>query len=132
MTPVIGRPGAAVLGRGHVTRRRSVERPPWRPPAQYTDKQKAAFRAKFREKQRYQVAAFVPLVGAAFLLAASVGHAPELAHEAGTIALAIAGLVLTAAAFSWWNWRCPACAKPLGTRLRLSRCPKCGVALSSP
>jgi Zn finger protein HypA/HybF involved in hydrogenase expression len=47
-------------------------------------------------------------------------------QEQGTIMIAI---VLSAVAFSWRNWRCPACNKYLGKSLWLAFCPACGVPL---
>ncbi len=95
----------------------------------YTEKQKAEFKVKFIQKRRYQVALFVPLVGTVFLLAFSMRHVPD--PDLQTLVLGTAGLVLAAAAFSWLNWRCPACAKYLGIGLSPNHCPKCGVALTS-
>ncbi len=95
----------------------------------YTEKQKAEFKVKFTQKRRYQVALSVPLVGAVFLLGFSMRHVADL--DLQTLVLGTAGLVLAAAAFSWLNWRCPACTKYLGKGLSPNHCPKCGVALRS-
>ena len=38
-------------------------------------------------------------------------------------------IVLAAMAFSFWNWRCPACNKYLGRSLSVSYCQKCGAKL---
>jgi len=95
----------------------------------YTEKQKDEFKAKFIQTRRYQVALFVPLVGAVFLLGFSMRHVADL--DLQTLVLGTIGLVLASATFSWLNWRCPACAKYLGKGLSPNHCPKCGVALSS-
>jgi len=95
----------------------------------YTEKQKAEFKVRFIEKRRYQVALLVPLAGAVFLIGFSMRHVADL--DLQTLALGTAGLVLAAAAFSWLNWRCPACAKYLGKSLSPHHCPKCGVELRS-
>ncbi len=95
----------------------------------YTEKQKAEFKVMFMQKRRYQVALLVPLGGAVFRRACCMRHVAELDLRTGV--LGTAGLVLAAAAFSWLNWRCPACAKYLGIGLSPNHCPKCGVALTS-
>ncbi len=93
----------------------------------YTPKQQAEFKARLIEKQRYQVAIYVPLVGAVALLFLSTRPGPDLWQEPGTMVLGTLGLVLTTLVFSWLNWRCPACAKFLGRGLNPDRCPRCGV-----
>ncbi len=95
----------------------------------YTEKQKAEFKVKFIQKQRYQVASLVPLASAVYLLFFGMRHVPDLDQQ--TLVLGTVGLVLAAAAFSWLNWRCPACTKYLGKGLSPNHCPKCGVALRS-
>ena len=97
----------------------------------YTAAQKARFKTRFIEKRRYQIAAFVPVVGGVALLILSQRHVPDLAQEAGTMILGTAGLLLAAAVFSWLNWRCPACKKFLGRGLSPSQCPRCRVELMS-
>ncbi len=97
---------------------------------QYTAKQKAEFKTKFFQKRLYQIASTVPVVGAVVLLLLGDRYLADLDFPIQTIVLGTAGLVLAAAAFSWLNWRCPACAKYLGFSLSPDCCPKCGVALS--
>ena len=94
---------------------------------EYTEKQKAEFKAKFAQKRQYQVALAVPVGGAVLLLVLSERYAADLL----TMALGTAGLLLAAAGFSWLNWRCPACGKYLGKNLNPDHCPKCRVALRS-
>jgi len=38
-------------------------------------------------------------------------------------------IVLAALAYSWRNWRCPACNGYLGKSAFLSFCPRCGIPL---
>ncbi len=95
----------------------------------YTPKQQAEFKASFIEKQRYQVAIYVPLVGAVALLVLSTRPDSDLWQEPGTMVLGTLALVLTTVVFSWFNWRCPACARYLGRGLNPAECPKCGVEL---
>jgi rubrerythrin len=95
----------------------------------YTERQKAGFKAKFIQTRRYQMALFVPVGGAVFLLLRSDLYAEDLGFE--TMVLGAAFLLLVAAGFSWLNWRCPACRKFLGRGLSPKQCPKCGVELTS-
>lgn len=94
----------------------------------YNKKQISEFRSQFIMRQRYQVAAFVPLAGAAFLVLVSVKY-PELRAGTGTIALGALLLSAAGALVSWLVWRCPACSKYLGKALNPDRCPHCKVAL---
>jgi rubrerythrin len=96
----------------------------------YTEKQKAEFKERFRQTQRYQAALVVPVGGAVLLFVLGQRFAADLGVQ--SIALAAAFLLLVAAGFSFWNWRCPACGRYLGTSLNPTRCPGCGVALRSP
>jgi len=93
----------------------------------YTEKQRAEFRARFRQTQRYQVALIVPVGGAVLVLVLGERFAADLGVLA--VVLGIAFLLLVAAGFSWLNWRCPACRKHLGTSLMPDECPGCGLAL---
>jgi rubrerythrin len=95
----------------------------------YTAKQKAEFQETFRQKQRYQVAALVPAAGAALLLVWGSRYAQDV--DLRQLWLGVGFLVAIAAAFSWWNWRCPACRKLLGAQLRPADCPHCGVPLDA-
>jgi rubrerythrin len=97
----------------------------------YTRKQEAEFKRRFIQKQRYQVAVFVPVFGAALLLLLSARHVPDLAAEANTIISGTAVLILGAVAVGWLNWRCPACRRSLGRRLSPDQCPRCGVTLAA-
>ncbi len=97
----------------------------------YTEKQRARFKSRFRQKRQYEVALLVPLGGAVVMLAIGERHAEALSLQPLMMALGTAGLVLAAAGFHWLNWRCPACEKFLGRDLNPSHCPGCEVALRS-
>lgn len=43
--------------------------------------------------------------------------------------MAVMAVVLSALAYSWRNWRCPACNRYLGKSMWLAFCPGCGVPL---
>lgn len=92
-----------------------------------SQKRQAELEARFRQTRRYQAALVVPLGGALLI----VGAASRLATDLGLVpvVLAAASLVAFAAAFSWLNWRCPACRTSLGTALNPTRCPNCGATL---
>ncbi len=95
----------------------------------YTGRQEARFKASYARKKQFQVALVVPVGGALFLLASSRYYVADLGLQ--TMALGTVGLLLAAAGFSWFNWRCPACKRYLGNNLSPRHCPKCGVALRS-
>ncbi len=92
-----------------------------------TEKQKAELRARFRQKQRYQVAALVPAIGGVAVLVVGDRYAEHLGF--GPLALGAALLILVAAGFSWFNWRCPACRRLLGWTLSPGQCPACKLEL---
>jgi len=96
----------------------------------YTPRQQAEFKARFIQKQRYRVAILVPPFGALGLLLMS-RRIPDFWDQATTIILGILGLFLSAAVFTWLNWRCPACKRYLGRALSPRQCPKCKVELAS-
>jgi rubrerythrin len=95
----------------------------------YTEKQKAEFKARFTQTRRYQIALSVPVLGAVALLALSESYVADLGLQSTLLGTAF--LVFVALGFSWLNWRCPACRKSLGKSLSPTRCPHCGVALTS-
>jgi hypothetical protein len=96
---------------------------------QYTEEQKAAFRAQFSAKRRNQIILAAPLVAVVLLLAFSEGKEAVLGIPlvvAGPVAIV---LILGGLAFSLYNWRCPACNRYLGRTISPKFCVKCGVEL---
>ena len=95
----------------------------------FGDERNAALKAKFRETRRYQVAVLVPLGGAVLLL----GNAQRYSVDLGLapILLGAAFLLVVALAFSWINWRCPACRTQLGLRWNPDPCTGCGFTFRS-
>lgn len=96
---------------------------------QHTEEQKAMFKTLFSAKRRNQIILAIPLVAAFFLLTFSEGKEAVLG-----IPMAIAGpaaivIILVGFAFSFYNWRCPACNKYLGKAFSHKFCAKCGVEL---
>lgn len=69
---------------------------------EYTEEQETAFKQQFAERRRRQIV----VAGPAFVV-----------------------LVISALAFSLWNWRCPACNRYLGKGARPRFCAKCGAPL---
>jgi hypothetical protein len=99
---------------------------------EYTDGQKAAFKEEFTRRRRRQLYATVPLVALAlpmiFLADGKVGTAP-FGVPVGALGPAFFALVLAVLAFSWRNWRCPACDRYLGKGMSPKFCPGCGAEL---
>jgi hypothetical protein len=98
---------------------------------EYTEGQKASFKQEFAARRKRQVILAVPLVifiGFA-VLADQRNGGPVLGIPAAVFGPAFLALVVVALAFSFRNWRCPACDKYLGKGISPHFCPKCGVAL---
>lgn len=95
----------------------------------YSETQKQEHKRVFAERRRRQIILIVPLV----LVVVAIRFAkhgnflglPESAAVAGFL-LFIAG----ALAFSFYNWRCPACDAYLGKEISPNFCVKCGAELS--
>jgi hypothetical protein len=101
----------------------------------YTEQQKLAFKEQFSVIKKRQYMGAAPII--ATLIPALVG---EVRNWQGSIvglpysvfALAFPITVFSVLAFSFWNWRCPACNRYLGSGGGLqgpTSCPNCGVAL---
>lgn len=95
----------------------------------FGDNRTAALRARFRQTRQYQVAAVVPVGGGVFLLA----NARRYSVDFGLLPIVLSAVFLfgIAVAFSWVNWRCPACRKHLGLRWKPDHCLGCGFVLRS-
>ena len=98
---------------------------------EYTEDQKEQFRQQFAVKRRHQVLLLVPLLVFGVLVAlTSRNHGvPALGIPPEVIVFSFAVVALGAAAFSFWNWRCPACGKYLGRGLGPRFCRRCGIEL---
>jgi rubrerythrin len=101
-----------------------------RRPSQFSANQKEKFRKALSQTKRYQVAALVPLVGAAVVVSVSRHYVADLG--ALPLALSIVFLALVSVGFTWVNWRCPTCRNYLGNSLKPEQCPSCGVDLRFP
>jgi hypothetical protein len=99
---------------------------------EHTEVQKASFKQEFAARRKRQIILAVPLVaiviGVAVLGDERNGGA-VLGMPAAVVAPAFLVLVGGAIAFSFRNWRCPACDKYLGKGISPRFCPNCGVAL---
>ena len=101
----------------------------------YTELQKSEFKEQFNIRRKRQYMSAAPVI--ATLIPAMDGEAHGwqgsiLGLPASVYALAFPIIVLAVFAFSFWNWRCPACNKYLGSGGSLRgpmSCPNCGVAL---
>ncbi|HET9326685.1 MAG TPA: hypothetical protein VFQ05_07935 [Candidatus Eisenbacteria bacterium] len=99
---------------------------------EYTPNQLDEFKHEFavRRKRQLMVAISFVLVIIAFALLARF----ETDGEMGGVSLGFFfpiffAVVIGALAFSFRNWRCPACGRYLGRELSPRFCSKCGVAL---
>ena len=98
---------------------------------EYTEDQKEQFKQDFAAKRRRQIVAIFPLLAFALFTAftdkdhgVSVLGIPPVA-----LMFTVAAVALASVAFSFWNWRCPACGKYLGRGLSPRFCSRCGVEL---
>lgn len=89
------------------------------------------FKESFARRRRSQLAVSVPVVVLMFALAFTQDRAGgtllglRIAVAAPTLFVAIAA----ALAFSFRNWRCPACNQYLGRAFNPKYCQSCGVEL---
>jgi len=82
----------------------------------------------FRRRRLRQQLVVVPAVlgMVALVWVHETAAAGELA-EKDPFAVGAFAVVVLSLAFSWWNWRCPACRTPLGRGTSPRRCPECGA-----
>jgi hypothetical protein len=97
----------------------------------YTAEQEADFKRSFSVRRRRQLTVAIPFV---LVMVAMVIAGEGEQQDLFGLPIAIWGPVLAVLlvgvlAFSFRNWRCPACDKYLGKAFNPSFCPKCGVAL---
>ena len=98
---------------------------------EYTQEQKTRFKLVYSGRRRRQLMLTAPVV--LLVLGASMmrdgrtdtffGLSPEIGGPA------FLALMIAAVAFSFRNWRCPACDKYLGRNFHPRHCPSCGIAL---
>ena len=79
--------------------------------------------AEFRKRKIRQYLLAIPMVLAVALLLLGKRS------DDGVQVIAGLGLIVAMVAFSFWNWRCPACNKYLGRGSAPTFCSKCGAAL---
>ena len=98
---------------------------------EYTDQQLTEFKSEFARRKRNQFIAAAPVI---LLVIAAIFFDEKLeelfkgvppAALASGLGIALIGLF----AFSYRNWRCPACNSYLGKSTSMKHCPKCGVSL---
>ena len=99
----------------------------------YTEEQKQSFKELFRQRRKRQFILAVPLIAVMFL-GFWLPENPDILSGAGLNPSIFAGvflaLVIGAIAFSFRNWRCPACDCYLGKTINPKFCHRCGVPLS--
>ena len=101
----------------------------------YTEQQKAEFKEQFNIIKKRQYICAAPVIAA--LIPALLGEGQNwqgsiVGLPYSLFALAFPFTVLAVLAFSFWNWRCPACNRYLGSGGSLqgpTSCPNCGIAL---
>ena len=97
----------------------------------YTEQQKRQFQDEFRTRRSRQMMVSLPMM--ALVLGAALLHDKKTDTIAGFSSAIFGGtmlvLVLGVLAFSFKNWRCPACNSYLGRSLSPRFCPKCGAQL---
>ena len=82
---------------------------------------------EFGRRRRRQLMLVALLIPALIWLSWVMEHSGQVSKQAqGPIVMA---LVVAALAYSWKNWRCPACNRYMGKSAFLSFCPACGVPL---
>jgi hypothetical protein len=96
---------------------------------EYTEDQKAAFRADYARRRRNQLMLSIPLALVVFAFASTDGRDAPFGLS-GEASLTILFLVLAVGlVVSFRNWRCPACSRYLGRSFNPRHCPSCGVQL---
>lgn len=92
-------------------------------------KEAARIKAEYAVKRTRQLVLAAPVVGVLVVVYLSADKESLWGVPTGIVAPAAFVLVLGAVAFSFWNWRCPACRKYLGRSTGANHCPHCGVEL---
>jgi len=101
-------------------------------PPQYTQQQLDDFKAEFAKRRRRQIFVAIPfgaLVVVALIARNNGDFLAKLPVSPPVFAGAFITIIVAALAFSFINWRCPACNAYLGRSLGPSFCPRCGVEL---
>lgn len=98
---------------------------------EYTEQQLNEFREGFATRRRRQwiVASVIGLVLAGNLFMENRDGGTIFGLTGSIVAAVMIGVVVAALAFSFWNWRCPACNRYLGRAFNPRFCQGCGVSL---
>ncbi|GAB4372907.1 MAG: hypothetical protein Kow0062_09610 [Acidobacteriota bacterium] len=96
---------------------------------QYTEEQKAMFKAQFSARRRRQIIVAIPFIAIVLLLVFSQGKDAILGIPIAMAGAAGLVLILGGLVFSFYNWRCPACNRYLGKAINPGFCARCGVEL---
>ena len=97
---------------------------------QYTEQQLQEFQSEFAKRRKRQWIVLIPVL-AVFALFLTMDEATGNTPIGPASAVLPLGFVITlgVVAFSFMNWRCPACNKYLGKGISPKFCSKCGVQL---
>ena len=82
---------------------------------------------EFNRRRKRQLILAVGLIGGLMWLTAVIERSAQISNK--TQGAVVVAIVLGAVAYSFKNWRCPACNKYLGKSVFLAFCPLCGVPL---
>jgi hypothetical protein len=96
----------------------------------WTEREKQGFREVFAVRRKRQLLVGLPIlaifVGVLFgWIDAATARAVGI--PGGALEMGVAALILAAAGFSFYNWRCPSCNGYLGRELAPRFCARCGA-----
>lgn len=92
--------------------------------------QNANVRLIFLRRKKFQAYAIVITVVAMFSALWKLKHPGVFTSTLSedTVSWLIIGIIALFAVFTFFNWKCPACGKYLGSNITQKRCRKCGVS----
>ena len=93
---------------------------------QLTDSEKQKIQEEFAARRKRQFLAIFPAIAVMLLLILLENRVTSM-----VLTILLLAVVIGMAAFSFRNWRCPACEGHLGRGAGPRFCPKCGVQLRS-
>jgi hypothetical protein len=100
---------------------------------QYTTQQQQEFREEFKRRQKRQYLIGLPILALIILKivfrTSGTGGGLWQFLSSDAVWPVIFVFIAGAIAFSFKNWRCPACNKYLGRSIEPNFCPRCGISL---
>ena len=86
---------------------------------------------QFARRRVRQLLLVVPVFVAILALRTLDGGTPPFGLSSDLVGAVSLVFIFGAVAFSFWNWRCPACSKYLGRSINPKFCAKCGCKLQA-